>query len=146
MATKTLKPSLAFIKLYEKAEKARLSVPQSLSKMTNYNTEWCRKNMAKATASITEDQMREIEGKFLWAQIISSKMWANFYFENFEEVRDYLKIPDLINYDPKTKKVTLQDPNELLFKMKKYISEFKGKIEKLHRPLNSNKTKPPIGL
>lgn len=147
MSKKILRPNKEFIELYNKTEEIRISIYTTLSKWTNFNIEYCKKNSSQAMKSLTQEQIKEIDYIFLLSQVMSKKLWANFYYSQFEEIKQYLNIPGLINYNSKKKVIELTDPNTLLFKVRKAIDKFKSDIEKLTKPVSGEgNIKPPLSI
>ncbi|MEK6881707.1 MAG: hypothetical protein AABY22_18955 [Nanoarchaeota archaeon] len=144
MSKKVIKATKDFITLFNKIEKIREGVYIRLSKFSGYNEQYCKQNLTQTLKALSKEQVKEVEDTFLLSQVMAQKLWADFYCLEFEEVKDYLGIPKLINYNPKKRVIELQDPNELLFKVRKVVAKFKEDMEKLtKKPIN---IKPPLSI
>ena len=129
---KILKPNKEFIRLYQEAEKVRMSVPEFLSGITGYNTSWCQKNITKCLKTITKDQQAEAGYLILKAQVIKKKLWSDFYYKEFDRVKDVLTSPmGKISYNPKTKLVEIDDGSKLQNEISNLVKKFKNKFSEL---------------
>ena len=129
--TKTIQPSSKFIKLFEKTEKVQEEALEVLADATGFEKEWCRKNLKKAFSYLGEDTKKELDHKSLYAQVLKQKLWADFYFQEFDQIKEYLSNGSKIKYNRKKKVVEVIDSLEIKQKLTDALANIKQQLKDL---------------
>ncbi len=104
--SKKIKAPKWFQDLYAEAEEERKDLFEYLSGVIGYSPEWCEQNIKNCLERLgPEDRNHTIE-RLGRLDVITRYAWLKFYYENWNELKDFLK-RDSSEYNLKKKIITL---------------------------------------
>ncbi len=110
MQNKKIKAPTWFQDLYSEAEEEKKDLFEYLSSVIGYGPEWCEQNIRNCLEKLgSEDREHTIErlGKL---DTITRYAWSRFYYENWNQLKDYLK-RGASEYNLKKKIIEFSSPN-----------------------------------
>ncbi|MEX0595633.1 MAG: hypothetical protein WD512_03960 [Candidatus Paceibacterota bacterium] len=131
MKNKTIRPTKEFTQLYQRIEKGQNDIYERIAELSGFNVEYCKKNIKRALEGLNDDQVKEIDDSFLKLQIWKQKMWSDFYYTKFPDIKTYLIPPHKIQYDQERKLVVLVDGNQVKEQVKRAITTFKEQVNNI---------------
>jgi len=127
MRTKKVKAPKWFQDLFSEANEEKKDLFDYLSGVVGYGPEWCEQNIKGCLERLgTEDREYTLE-KLGRLDTITRYAWSKFYYENWNEIKDFLK-RGISQYNLKKKIIEFSAPN-IFQRFSEKVRNFKRKIK-----------------